>query len=122
MQLVHTSTESFQALLDSHKWLAMPPSLASRRAASASSDLGPSGGKQGEGAAAAAPTAALSAAAAVSPPYTLMEHTPLAVYTNGLLGALNELRHCAPLSLQDAVAAVVEVRGSIPGLGSSTCL
>lgn len=35
-----------------------------------------------------------------SPPTSLMEHAPLAAYANGLLSALNELRHCAPLAVQ----------------------
>ena len=45
------------------------------------------------------------------PPYALLEHTPLAVLTNGLLAALNELRHCAPLSLAAPVAQTLQVRG-----------
>ena len=43
------------------------------------------------------------------PPYSLLEHTPLAVFTNGLLSAFNELRHCALLSLSAPVAQIVQV-------------
>lgn len=43
------------------------------------------------------------------PPYALLEHAPLAVLTNGLLAAFNELRHCAPLSLCSSVAAILQV-------------
>lgn len=44
------------------------------------------------------------------PPYALLEHAPLAVLTNGLLAAFNELRHCAPLSLCTSVSAILQVR------------
>ena len=43
------------------------------------------------------------------PPYSLLEHMPLAVFTNGLLLAFNELRHCALLSLSIPVAQIVQV-------------
>ena len=43
------------------------------------------------------------------PPYSLLEHMPLAVFTNGLLSAFNELRHCALLSLSIPVAQIVQV-------------
>jgi hypothetical protein len=49
------------------------------------------------------------------PPYALLEHTPLAVLTNGLLAALNELRHCAPLSLAAPVAQTLQ------GCQGATC-
>ena len=39
-----------------------------------------------------------------------MDHPPLALLANGLLGALNELRHCAPLSLRGPIASVTQVR------------
>ena len=38
-----------------------------------------------------------------------MEHAPLAIYLNGLLAALNELRHCAPQSLRGAAAEALQV-------------
>jgi hypothetical protein len=41
----------------------------------------------------------------LSPPYILMEHLPLAVFTNGALTALNEFRHCTLLSLGRPAAA-----------------
>lgn len=44
-----------------------------------------------------------------SPPYALMEHAPLAILTNGMLAAFNELRHCAPLSLAPAIASLLQV-------------
>jgi hypothetical protein len=48
--------------------------------------------------------------AAPGPPYALMDAPPLAVFANGLAAALNELRHCPPLVLQQPVTAVVQVR------------
>ena len=44
-----------------------------------------------------------------APPYVLMEAPPLAVFVNGVLAALNELRHCAPLALRDLFAARLQV-------------
>ena len=43
------------------------------------------------------------------PPYQIMEHVPLAVFTNGALTALNELRHCALLGLGKPAAGWVAV-------------
>ena len=50
------------------------------------------------------------------PPYSLLEHMPLAVFTNGLLSAFNELRHCALLSLASPVAHIVQARASLCSL------
>lgn len=47
--------------------------------------------------------------AATGPPYSLMDAPPLAICANGLAAALNELRHCPPLVLQQPVTAVVQV-------------
>eukprot|EP01104_Vermistella_antarctica_P014689 TRINITY_DN4675_c0_g2_i1.p1 TRINITY_DN4675_c0_g2~~TRINITY_DN4675_c0_g2_i1.p1 ORF type:complete len:644 (-),score=165.62 TRINITY_DN4675_c0_g2_i1:780-2711(-) len=35
-----------------------------------------------------------------SPPVSLLDHPPLSLATNGVLGALNELRQCAPMTLR----------------------
>lgn len=43
-----------------------------------------------------------------APPYRLMESVPLALFANGVAAALNELRHCAPLALQQPVTQVVQ--------------
>lgn len=50
------------------------------------------------------------------PPYALLEHAPLAILTNGLLAAFNELRHCAPLSLCTSVSAILQVRNLFTGV------
>ncbi|KAJ8034875.1 Conserved oligomeric Golgi complex subunit 8 [Holothuria leucospilota] len=39
----------------------------------------------------------------LSPPLTLMDHPPLATYTNAILTAFNDLRLCAPLALVEDV-------------------
>ena len=44
-----------------------------------------------------------------APPPVLMEAPPLAVFANGILGALNELRHCAPLTLRTPLAKRLQV-------------
>ncbi|KAL0394188.1 UNVERIFIED_CONTAM: Conserved oligomeric Golgi complex subunit [Sesamum latifolium] len=40
----------------------------------------------------------------ITPPSSLMEHPPLAVFINGVSAAMNELRPCAPLSLKVVLA------------------
>ncbi|GFY96731.1 conserved oligomeric Golgi complex component-related / COG complex component-like protein [Actinidia rufa] len=40
----------------------------------------------------------------VTPPSSLMEHPPLAVFVNGVSAAMNELRPCAPLILKHVLA------------------
>jgi hypothetical protein len=42
------------------------------------------------------------------PPETLLDFQPLAVYCNGLLTALNDLRLCAPIAIADTVTAAIE--------------
>lgn len=85
------ASTTFLLTLDAHKWLAMPSAAAARprRTPAQSPD---------------APADDLA-----SPPYSLMDHPPLALLTNGLLSAFNELRHCALLSLRDQVAQVIQV-------------
>ncbi|XP_006821523.1 conserved oligomeric Golgi complex subunit 8-like [Saccoglossus kowalevskii] len=40
----------------------------------------------------------------LNPPMVIMEYSPLAVYTNHILTALNDLRLCAPIALAEEVA------------------
>ena len=107
MQTVHNSSTTLQGLLETHKWIAMPASLAARRTSSNTPGT-PSSATAGGRDRGSSAGSELDPSA--GPPYSLMEHTPLAVYANGLLSAFNELRHCAPLSLREATAAVLEGR------------
>ncbi|KAK9918366.1 hypothetical protein WJX75_003530 [Coccomyxa subellipsoidea] len=88
---VKAATDMFVMLLDVHKWVAMPAVAARARQAGSTAD--PSTPKREDNA---------------GPPYALLEHAPLAVLTNGLLAAFNELRHCAPLSLCTSVSAILQ--------------
>ncbi|CAK0785769.1 hypothetical protein CVIRNUC_008980 [Coccomyxa viridis] len=85
---VKTAAEMFVMVLDVHKWVPLPAIAA--RAKQSSSAAVPADGEE------------------AGPPYSLLEHMPLAVFTNGLLLAFNELRHCALLSLSIPVAQIVQ--------------
>jgi hypothetical protein len=70
--------------------------------------LGAGGAARGEDATAATASSGPAADATTEedagPPYAIMEHVPLAVLVNGVLAALNELRHCAILSISKPLA------------------
>ncbi|EFJ34632.1 hypothetical protein SELMODRAFT_438656 [Selaginella moellendorffii] len=68
--------QNFQHMLDSHRWVPLPSVRLSSRD---SEDKN-------------------------APPQSLIEHPPLAVFVNGILAALNELRLCAPVSLSNRLA------------------
>ncbi len=99
-QTVNVATDAFKVLLETHKWISMP-SLASRTKSTSSEGGAERPGTRGE---------RTGGERDGGPPYVLMEHVPLAVYTNGLLGALNEFRHCAPFSLKAPTARALQVR------------
>lgn len=42
------------------------------------------------------------------PPETLLDFYPMAIYCNGVLASLNDLRHCSPVSLAHDVTAVLQ--------------
>ncbi|KAA8546213.1 hypothetical protein F0562_003048 [Nyssa sinensis] len=75
-----TAVENFQLVLDSHRWVPLPA-------------VGFPANSVGE-----------EIQEDVTPPSTLMEHPPLAVFVNGVSAAMNELRPCAPLSLKHVLA------------------
>eukprot|EP00240_Pyramimonas_obovata_P000768 CAMPEP_0118930398 /NCGR_PEP_ID=MMETSP1169-20130426/7097_1 /TAXON_ID=36882 /ORGANISM="Pyramimonas obovata, Strain CCMP722" /LENGTH=550 /DNA_ID=CAMNT_0006872749 /DNA_START=127 /DNA_END=1779 /DNA_ORIENTATION=+ len=68
--------------MEQHRWVALP--------AVSSENMLYGGAEEGAG-----------------PPYSLMEHPPVAVFTNGVLAALNELRHCAPVATRSHLAAAL---------------
>ncbi|GAB4854467.1 conserved oligomeric Golgi complex component [Ancistrocladus abbreviatus] len=74
------AVENFQLVLDSHRWVPLPT-------------VGFSASGAGE-----------ESQEDVTPPPSLMEHPPLAVFINGVSAAMNELRPCAPISLKYILA------------------
>lgn len=105
-QSLAAATDSFRGLLEAHKWAPASSSLAARARQASSGDAAAAAAAAGEGGGGEAAAGSGSAAAAL--PASLVEHVPLAVYTNGLLSAFNELRHCAPLSLRAPCAAALQ--------------
>ncbi|GIL45758.1 hypothetical protein Vafri_2911 [Volvox africanus] len=116
------AVDGFNLRLESHKWVAMPPPMLARsradkqpqpQAAAAAAGEGDEVAGEGEagGLTVIGSTAAVGTAAAEDesgPPYIIMEHLPLAVYLNGVLTALNELRHCALLSISKPLAGLLQ--------------
>lgn len=120
LQAVGAAVDSFLMVLGTHKWTAIPSVAARSRARSSSIPA-----DQAASSDAAAQTASQGGTQGgdpSAPPYTLMEHPPLAVFVNGLLAAFNELRHCAPLSMAPALASIIQV--SLPALpcGAACCV
>lgn len=76
---------TFQAALSSHKWIALP--------------------KTGTGSASDSSRSSQS----LTPPFALLEHPPLALFTNSVLQAFNDLRHCAPSALRGRVSELLQV-------------
>ncbi|CAI5521432.1 unnamed protein product [Closterium sp. Naga37s-1] len=79
------AVDSFHHVLETHRWVPLPSMGSAAR-------MGLGGESLND----------------VAPPYSLMEHPPLAAFVNGILAALNELRHCAPTSLKQQLAGEVE--------------
>ncbi|KAL7606281.1 conserved oligomeric Golgi complex subunit 8 [Lactuca sativa] len=77
---MNTAVENFQLVLDSHRWVPLPA-------------VGFSSNSVGD-----------ESQEDITPPPSLMEHSPLAVFVNGVSAAMNELRPCAPISLKHILA------------------
>ncbi|KXZ47031.1 hypothetical protein GPECTOR_38g268 [Gonium pectorale] len=129
------AVDGFNQRLESHKWVAMPAPVrrqqqqqqqaggahAPAAAADGEGTPAPAEGAEGDSAAAGGSGAGTLQSAASGngalgsseaddggPPYAIMEHLPLAVYVNGVLSALNELRHCALLSVSKPLAGLLQ--------------
>lgn len=94
-RLVQVADEVFEEMIATHRWVAIPSVL--NRA------MEMSGKNQEEN------ESSKVMAKGVEPPIVLVEHPPLAVYTNGLLAGFNELRHCAPSAIKDRVAECLKI-------------
>ncbi|KAI3499352.1 hypothetical protein L1887_35149 [Cichorium endivia] len=77
---MNTAVENFQLVLDSHRWVPLPA------VGFSSNSIGDESHED------------------ITPPPNLMEHSPLAVFVNGVSAAMNELRPCAPISLKHILA------------------
>jgi hypothetical protein len=102
------AVDTFNQRLETHKWVPLPAPVMGRGKAAVQQQA-QEGGERAPATSSAA--AAASGGDALSPtedesgpPYVIMEHLPLAIYTNGALTALNELRHCAMLSMSKPLA------------------
>lgn len=84
------AVENFGNVLDVHKWVSLNTALATQ------AQVNTVGNGQ--------PSPELAAA----PPSDLVEHLPIATFVNGVLAALNDLRHCAAVSLKQPVAALMQ--------------
>lgn len=108
-QAVTSAADSFRPLLEAHKW-SSPSALATRnrQASDAAAAAAATAAAEGDVAAGGATPATPRGGGGGAPPPALVDHVPLAVYANGLLAAFNELRHCAPLSVQQPTAAALQ--------------
>ncbi|KAH7619223.1 hypothetical protein Ndes2526B_g06178 [Nannochloris sp. 'desiccata'] len=97
-----SSNDALSTMLENHRWVAM--SSAGSRAA----QLRQQQGEQQQNKAGEEGGAEEKGTDLGPPPPTLVEHPPLAVYANGLLAALNELRHCAPYLIRESAASALQ--------------
>lgn len=112
------AVDAFHQRLDSHKWVAMPtPMFHKAKQGEAAAAAGGQGGEAGAAAGSDKPGQQKQPQQQLTPPYELMEHVPLAVFTNGVLSALNELRHCALLPLQRPAGSLLQ--GALEQVASS---
>lgn len=103
---VDSSNSALATLLENHTWVALPTAAAAALHKAAAAAATPTLEETHDSAEITASHGGGEATeiGTTIPPASLIEYPPLAVYTNGMLSAFNELRHCAPLSLKSAVA------------------
>lgn len=104
VDLVEVSNETFKEMMTSHRWIAIP-SAVNRAAELVKKSNVVDDGDDASGLTTKEEHKDLTN---LEPPAVLVEHPPLAVYTNGLLAAFNELRHCAPIAISGDVSRCLE--------------
>jgi len=114
------AADAFALRLQGHRWLALGAAAAAPPPAKRAADAAAA-------AAAAGDDAGAGADAALAPPPALMDHGPVAVFANGALAALNELRHCALPALarpagQLLLAALEQAGGAMAHSGAARSL
>jgi len=107
-----SSNDALSTMLETHRWVAMPLSVSRAAQLRQQQEGEQQQNKDGEEGGAAIETEKVG-----PPPPTLVEHPPLAVYANGLLAALNELRHCAPSPIRESAASALQK--SLLGAGAA---
>ncbi|CAB3992761.1 conserved oligomeric Golgi complex subunit 8 [Paramuricea clavata] len=81
------AAQSFKATMNGYQLVSVPPTLTSTILASTPSKMHTSN---------------------ETPPVVLLEHPPLATFTNAVLAALNDLRLCAPLGIAHSVTKCLQ--------------
>lgn len=108
---LHAALRQFEMMVDDNRWApvgssALRNSSATNPVSATASPLAP---KTGDTTGPASSTATISASVnSYDPPHGVLDSPPLAVFLNGILVALNDLRLCAPASLASRVGAALQ--------------
>lgn len=109
---LHAALRQFEMMVDDNRWApvgssALRNSNSTNPTSATASPLAP---KTGDATDPASSTATISSASVNSydPPHGVLDSPPLAVFLNGILVALNDLRLCAPASLASRVGAALQ--------------
>ena len=94
-ELVSVSHDVFAEMLSTHRWITLASTVSRASEASRKQKNEKLNAETGE---------TSTQEDTLEPPIVLIEHQPLAVYTNGILAAFNELRQFAPFTIQRLVA------------------
>lgn len=108
---LHAALRQFEMMVDDNRWApvgssALRNSSATNPMSATASPLAP---KTGDTTGPTSSTASISASVnSYDPPHGVLDSPPLAVFLNGILVALNDLRLCAPASLASRVGAALQ--------------